>query len=465
MSVSPKYFNIFLFVLFSAPSMSFAAHINPDLIGEGINKALLNALNDQELIWRLRCLGILKWQETFEYKKPLLESVFESVGEAQRAMFDKIRDGVRSGTISPEQAQKAFGEIFYKIGTGLNSLVSNFVEQMLPHIGKLAAICVIAYGGIIGFRVLKAYLIMYMNQPKLLRQILQPRQITQTLDNLHYTKETKEKIQYVIDMAKNTAKNPSRATFENVMLWGDPGTGKTAVVEIIAKEADMTLFKTSGGDFAKLKGKDLEQIDSMLRNARENRGWIFKRPVLIFIDEMEELFGSRAQANLSEDARNVLTKLLVEFSTPSSQILLIGATNRPEDMDEAMFRRMPQQIEIGLPDRAGRKAIFKLYVEKLFIKDTKFTKEEQAKVKALFTDSLLEKLADMIGDIAPAEIEDIMNRIKNRSLIYNKGIPTKEIVDYAIKEKLTQLLNRSEGFIRSSTKAKLNAQGAVAAAA
>jgi ATPase family AAA domain-containing protein 3A/B len=416
----------------------------------GLSRALQNVADNT--LYSLYRRGMIPAEGAI-YQKSFLE---ELSGAYQEVMRD-IHQRLTSGKIDMAQAQKEIIEVFQRIGSGAITIVSELAQTMLPHIGKLAAICVAAYGSVIGLRILKAYLIMYMNQPKLLRQVLHPGSIKQTLKNLYYTQETKAKVQYVIDMAKNVVANPSRATFENIMLWGDPGTGKTAVVQIIAKEADMTVFITSGGDFAKLKGKDLEQIDAMFRQARENRGWIFRRPVIIFIDEMEELFGSRARANLSEDARNVLTKLLVEFSTPSNQILLIGATNRPEDLDEAMFRRMPQQIEIGLPDQKGRKEILRLYIDKLFLKDSQFSKADIAKIRALFTEALLEKLAASMGDIAPAEIEDAVIRFKNRSLIYNKGIPTLQIIEAAMKDKLEQLRARKEGFVRTSSKQQLAA--------
>jgi ATPase family AAA domain-containing protein 3A/B len=379
----------------------------------------------------------------------------EGLTAPTRELVHKIEMDYREGKITIEQAREKIADIIKNIGQGFITFVSDATAAMIPHLGKIAAICVAAYGGVIGFRILKAYAVMYMNQPQLIRQILHPNNITQTLADLHFTPELKGKLQYTIDMAKNVIANPSRAKFENILLWGEPGTGKTAFVEILAKEAGMTVFKTSGGDFAKLKGKDLEQIDAMFRNARENRyNLFFRRKVIIFIDEMEELFGSRARANLSEDQRNVLTKLLVELSSPNSDILFVGATNRPEDLDEAMFRRMPRQIEVGLPDMAGRKAIFKLYVDKLFLQDKNFSPTDILLIKKLFSDALLDKLAGQVGDIAPAEIEDIVIRLKNRSMIYNKGIPTDKLIAETLQEKIEQLEARKNGFVRSSTQKK-----------
>lgn len=376
-------------------------------------------------------------------------------------LISNIRYRVAMGELTPQEAMNKIGEIIMPVASGAITITSEFTTRVLiPNAAKIAAIGVGSYALKLGFDVLKAYITMLMNQPKLVRQILQPSQITQSFKDLYYKQETRDEIVAVIDMAKHVAANPSRARFENIMLWGDPGTGKTALVEIIAKEAGMTLYKTSGGDFAKLEGKDLEQIDKMFDSARKNRGLVYKRRVIIFIDEMEQLFGSRARENLSETALNVLAKIMVELSSPSSEILFIGATNRPQDLDEAMHRRMPQQIEVGLPDRDGRKAVFGLYVRKAFMDDMQYSASQKKEIAALFTDTFLAALADAVGDIAPAEIEDVMNRVKNKSLIYNKGMPTQKIIDDVIQLKLKQLKARQEGFVRASDKAKVAAQAA-----
>jgi len=137
----------------------------------------------------------------------------------------------------------------------------------------------------------------------------------------------------------------------NIILIGPPGTGKTAFSEVIAKEASMNFVSAPAGNFAKLRGKNLEQIDELFQTIRSSR-----RPVLLFIDEMEVLSGARGR--MSENSSQILTKLMAETGTPSNQIMLVGATNIPENIDEAMLSRFSTQIEVALPNKAGRIILF-----------------------------------------------------------------------------------------------------------
>lgn len=361
----------------------------------------------------------------------------EGLGELISGSLKSLALRVRSGELTEGQAIR-------EMMTNIASVGADMGKQFLPVIGATVGIFVLGYGAKRGFDFLKEMYLWQMKRPQLLRQVLQPSQITRKLDELYFEPVTESQIKQVIQMATLVTKAQKRSKFENVMLWGAPGTGKTAIVEIIAKEANMTLYKTSGGDFAKLKGKDLQQIDQLFASARKN-----KRPVLLFIDEMEKLFGSRAQAAASEDGKNLLAKLLTEFSEPDNQILLVGATNRPEDLDEAIHRRMPQQVQIGLPNRAGRIKIILIYKRILFTSDNTYTADQKRKIEQTFNDAVIDHMAEQIGAICPAEIYNIMIMLKNRSIMYNNGIPTNALIDTVIAEKLKQLEMQKSGFIRS----------------
>lgn len=431
--------------LYQAPNWKMQV-IYKKFFGESIMQKLGNSLGDS-----LRDVG---------------EMIKQSADAARDASFREYAQAIKDGLPEKEAAERAHKAALEGMSKTFK-LIGNSISTLVESMGVKKALLIVAgtsvgvYGAKKGIDVLKEYILMRMNVPQLLREIKLPKQITQSITDLHYTGDTNQHIQDMINttQAVVAAKNPgfiqrfnplrdtskARAKFENVMLWGPPGTGKTAIVEIIAKEANMTLFKTTGGDFAKLRGKDLQQIDETFRKARSSN-----RPVLFFIDEMEDLFGSRARDNLSEESRQILSKLLVEFSEPSNQIMLIGATNRPEDLDEAMHRRMPVQIEVGLPDKNGRKEIFKLYKKVFFATDNAYNKQQKISINNILTDAKITILAETVGNISPAEIQNIMITIKNRSLIQNNGIPNETIISAVIDEKLRQLDARAHGFLRTS---------------
>lgn len=443
----------FALALFTGATLSNAA---PDYDEKLVN-TIEHILRDKYIAWRLGRFLIDGHLIKDPYAPSTFDKVAKAIAEFSEAAVKDIEERVRRGEIT---SAEGLAQITTSITNGVTKVVWQFVPLVGAYVGTIVGIFVVAYGAKRGFDVLKEWMIMRMHQPQLLREVLYPSHIKKDITDLHYTGNTNLHIKNAIATAKcvvdtragivsklNPWSSPGRAKFENIMLWGNPGTGKTAIVEIIAKNAGMVLFKTTGGDFAKLHGKDLQQIDELFRRARASR-----KPVILFIDEMEDLFGSRAQNSLSEDGRKVLSKLLAELSEPSNQIMLIGATNRPEDIDEAMHRRMPQQIQVGLPDYHGRIAILEIYKDKLFNKDTAYSKKDIEQINTALNHAVIAVMASAVGDIAPAELENIMICLKNRSLIFNKGIPTQELIDAVVQEKLAQLEAREHGFVRSSDK-------------
>ena len=311
----------------------------------------------------------------------------------------------------------------------------------------------------------KQYYIVRLNTPQLVKKILYPWQISRNISDFHYTGEINKQIQNVISTAKLVAKekdedsfwyklNPyrdksrGRAKYQNVLLWGPSGVGKTAVAEIIAKQANMLLFMISAADFAKLRGKDIEQVDKVIEEVRAS-----SRPILLFIDRLENLFGSRAQKEVPEENRRIFSKLLEDFSEPNNQVMLVGATSEVGNLDEATLNRMPKQIQITYPDEADRREIIKIYVKSLFKKDTAYSEFDQKIIAKIFDEQRISDMARRVGNISPVEIQNIMVEIKNNSLMntsltYVKGVPTLNIINEAINNKIKQLNAQKKGSAR-----------------
>lgn len=401
-------------------------------------------------------------QQFFKVFGAMLESANDSARAAYHSAINAGLPSEEAQKQAMEALTKGIQEAFSMLGNSIKTLYQSagFDINALRKIITWGTVAIISiYAAKNGFDFLKEYYILKLNTPKLVRSIIFPEQITKKLDDLLYTGDTNREIQRIIKTAKGVVDNKKtgffykfnpwrdtskgRARFENVMLWGPPGTGKTAIVELIAKEAGMNLFMTSGGDFAKLRGKDLQQIDELFETARNS-----SKPTLLFIDEMEDLFGSRSRG-VSEESRQIFAKLLTEFSSPSNQIMLIGATNRPEDLDEAMHRRMPVQVEVAYPDKEGRIQIYGLYKRQLFNNDGMYNKKQLEEINTVLDDTTIAHIDELMDKISPAEIANIMGSIKNRSLTDNKGIPTQAIIDEVIKDKKKHLQSITDGFIRS----------------
>lgn len=90
--------------------------------------------------------------------------------------------------------------------------------------------------------------------------------------------------------------------------------------------------------------------------------------MLLFIDEADAFLASRKNSGMSETMRNALTTMLYHTGTPSSQFMLVIATNRPHDLDSAILDRLDESVEFGLPDLDARKGMVQLYYDKYIAK-------------------------------------------------------------------------------------------------
>lgn len=158
-----------------------------------------------------------------------------------------------------------------------------------------------------------------------------------------------------------------------VLLVGPPGTGKTLLAKAVAGEADVPFFNLSGSDFVEMfVGVGAARVRDLFAEARK------KAPCIVFIDELDAIGRSRgghpgmAQGGFDE-RENTLNQLLVELDgfDGRSNVVIMGATNRPEVLDKALLRpgRFDRQILVDRPDREGRQAIFRLHARRLDLAD------------------------------------------------------------------------------------------------
>ena len=147
-----------------------------------------------------------------------------------------------------------------------------------------------------------------------------------------------------------------RAPHRGVLLFGPPGNGKTMLARALAAESNATFFSVSAASLtSKFVGEGEKLVRALFERARESGG-----PSVIFIDEADALLSARG-ANEHDAMRRLKTEFLVQFdglSSTDQQIFVLAATNRPQDLDEAVRRRFPRRVHIPLPDGEARRHIF-----------------------------------------------------------------------------------------------------------
>ncbi|XP_034250211.1 fidgetin-like protein 1 [Thrips palmi] len=157
-----------------------------------------------------------------------------------------------------------------------------------------------------------------------------------------------------------------RAASKGVLLYGPPGTGKTMLAKCAASSGNCTFFSLTSSDImSKWLGEAEKCIATLFHLARQ------KQPSIIFIDEIDSLLTTRGQGE-HDSIRRIKTEFLAQWDGLSNekdaQIMVLGATNRPMDLDQAAMRRFGQHLYVPLPDLAARKAMFERFANSKDIK-------------------------------------------------------------------------------------------------
>ncbi len=179
---------------------------------------------------------------------------------------------------------------------------------------------------------------------------------------------------------------------KGVLLVGPPGTGKTLMAKAVANATQATFIRLVGSELVqKYIGEGARLVRELFQLAKD------KAPSIIFIDELDSVGARRLDVATSGDreVQRTLMQLLSELDgfTPTSDVKIIGATNRPDILDDALLRpgRFDRIIDVGLPDADGRKQIFDIHLAHMNVDGEVSSK----------------KLADITEGVSGAEIKSI----------------------------------------------------------
>lgn len=155
-----------------------------------------------------------------------------------------------------------------------------------------------------------------------------------------------------------------KKTGGGVLLYGPPGTGKTMIAKAIACEVGAHFFTVKPSDIiSKWVGESEKNISNLFKAANS------KDKSIIFIDEMDTLFSKRGTDTHNNDRVNEFLQHMDGFTKKNNNLLFLGATNRPWDIDEAALRngRFSEKIYVPLPDITAREYLFNLNLDKEII--------------------------------------------------------------------------------------------------
>lgn len=177
--------------------------------------------------------------------------------------------------------------------------------------------------------------------------------------------EAVDELREIVSMAKDGEAYEAMGAQapKGAILVGPSGTGKTLLARAVAGESGLPFFAVAGSDFVEeLAGRGPRRVRELFKAARKSGG-------VIFIDEMDSIGQRRDDLRGGGDSQerlNVITAFLdaLDGFTPRENVIVLAATNRVESMDPALLRpgRLDRQIQVPIPDRVGREAIFGVHL-------------------------------------------------------------------------------------------------------
>lgn len=180
--------------------------------------------------------------------------------------------------------------------------------------------------------------------------------------------EAKDELIEIVEFLKNPEKFTSSGARipTGVLLFGEPGTGKTLLAKAIAGEAMVPFYSISGSDFVEMYvGVGASRVRDLFAEAKK------KEPCIIFIDEIDAVGRHRSAgaASGNDEREQTLNQLLVEMDgfEANNSVIVIAATNRPDILDPALKRpgRFDRQIVVPVPDIKGREHILRVHGSKV----------------------------------------------------------------------------------------------------
>ncbi|CAH8275457.1 unnamed protein product [Arabidopsis lyrata] len=204
-------------------------------------------------------------------------------------------------------------------------------------------------------------------EERLLSDVILPSDIDVTFDDigaLEKVKDTlKELVMLPLQRPELFCKGQLTKPCKGILLFGPPGTGKTMLAKAVAKEAVANFINISMSSItSKWFGEGEKYVKAVFSLASK------MSPCVIFVDEVDSMLGRRENRQGHEAMRKMKNEFMMHWdgltTKQMERVLVLAATNRPFDLDEAVIRRLPRRLMVGLPDTSNRAYILKVILAK-----------------------------------------------------------------------------------------------------
>lgn len=245
-----------------------------------------------------------------------------------------------------------------------------------------------------------------------------------TFDDIGALENVKESLQELVmlplrrpDLFKGGLLKPCKG----ILLFGPPGTGKTMLAKALATEANASFVNVSMSTItSKWFGEDEKNVRALFSLAAK------VSPTIIFIDEVDSMLGQRSRVGEHEAMRKIKNEFMAHWdgllSKSTERVLVLAATNRPFDLDEAIIRRFQRRIMVGLPNAESRERILRTLLAKEKLEEG-FDFKELATMTDGYTGSDLKNLCTAA---AFRPVRDFLKTEQEKEKAKKKGAEKKE---------------------------------------
>jgi len=237
---------------------------------------------------------------------------------------------------------------------------------------------------------------------------------------------------------------------KGILFYGPPGTGKTLIAKAVASNSKLNFISIKGPELlSKWVGESEYAIREIFRKAKQ------VSPCIVFFDEVDAIFKKRSfeisESNVNE---RMVSQMLTELDglEPLEGVIVIGATNRVDVLDEALLRpgRLDKVIEIPLPDTYSRKQIIQIYLRKKPVDDDSFLVDKLLKLTTGFSGAEIEGFINSASILALRDFlkDHVKNKDQNNSLKKRDLKKFKITIEHFIraKEKINVKLKNKEHY-------------------
>ena len=353
----------------------------------------------------------------------------------QEAIQDKSfrqMEGLMSGMEKDkrETQRQNIVTTFNMIGNGIYNMVNN-----PKFAAKAAMISLLLFGSYhgtkMGFSLMQTSILHRFNKPQLVREtsMLQSRSIftlpftwarKQALMQMRRSEKDLLKVVILEKRLEDQVREISYAILnrkkhfapcKNMMFYGPPGTGKTLFAKKLAMQSGMEYAVMVGSDIAPLGSQAVYELNNLFDWAEKS-----SNGMILFIDEADAFLRNRRSEQMSESMRHAINSFLYRTGSPSDKVVLVMATNTPDQLDEAVHDRIDEVVGFGSPTKSERQIMLFHYLVKYCTPPTT-TSEKLAFIykhpKSIYTGKKLIRMKDvdqeLIEQIA-AETEGFSGR-------------------------------------------------------